>query len=397
MMMQEKLTLEEDAKRKTLLRYVHEIKAKSSTKGPNGEELSATILKLPESGIGDEEVHAIAALLRNNSTVKELQLRGNSITNEGARAVAAILSSAVCQIRLVDLRQNHIGKDGIKVLAEALERNERIKHVYVHAGGKIEALGTNTNGHLGATGSSSSTIATGAVIGVETICVVDVRENDVPTNSSFANADVDVGDELDASVVSLDGGFMLGSITKTSHGPMSKSSSNGVSSALKLKMTAEETLGGSTSSRLFSHRPMSSSTLEKQQKEKKLLRKKKQEEDKKNLKKEAEWNGRAGGIDNSANSPAVKKLPPIGVNNNTENSNNSTGSEGAKSVNRSSSAPVLKKEGEQIPATIDTTVDDAKAALDKAVSSSSLKKDKKQRQTESALMQKLRDSPLAKT
>ena len=27
-------------------------------------------------------------------------------------------------------------------MAEALERSERVRHVYVHAGGKIEALGT---------------------------------------------------------------------------------------------------------------------------------------------------------------------------------------------------------------------------------------------------------------
>ena len=42
---------------------------------------------------------------------------------------------------MVDLRGNKIGKGAIRVLAEALERSERVRHVYVHAGGKIEALG----------------------------------------------------------------------------------------------------------------------------------------------------------------------------------------------------------------------------------------------------------------
>jgi len=36
------------------------------------------------------------------------------------------------------------GKGAIRILAEALERSERVRHVYVHAGGKIEALGTAT-------------------------------------------------------------------------------------------------------------------------------------------------------------------------------------------------------------------------------------------------------------
>lgn len=40
-----------------------------------------TTKKLPESGVTDEEVHAIAALLRGNSTIAELNLRGNEVQN----------------------------------------------------------------------------------------------------------------------------------------------------------------------------------------------------------------------------------------------------------------------------------------------------------------------------
>lgn len=46
--------------------------------------LSISVLttpKLPESGVTDEEVHAIAALLRGNSTIAELNLRGNEVQN----------------------------------------------------------------------------------------------------------------------------------------------------------------------------------------------------------------------------------------------------------------------------------------------------------------------------
>ncbi|KAF4321420.1 hypothetical protein BBO99_00001227 [Phytophthora kernoviae] len=66
--MQERLTTEEDAKRKTLLRYVHEVKSRAlvvSNDAGDDRNLTSGVLKLPESGVGDEEVHAIAALLRN--------------------------------------------------------------------------------------------------------------------------------------------------------------------------------------------------------------------------------------------------------------------------------------------------------------------------------------------
>ena len=40
------------------------------------EQGSGGVLQLPESNISDEEVHALAALLRNNTTIEELNLRG---------------------------------------------------------------------------------------------------------------------------------------------------------------------------------------------------------------------------------------------------------------------------------------------------------------------------------
>ncbi|CAN0102955.1 unnamed protein product, partial [Phaeothamnion confervicola] len=71
---------------------------------------------------------------------------------------------------------------------EALERSERVRHVYVHAGGKVEALGTNVwaaprgDGRGGGGGGSISGLllsgGEGApLVTVETVCVVDVREN----------------------------------------------------------------------------------------------------------------------------------------------------------------------------------------------------------------------------
>ena len=83
----------------------------------------------------------VAALLRGNTTIADLNLRGNLITDEGARALGAVLGGR-SSLRTLDMRGNRVGKQGIRAIAEALERSERVRHVYVHAGGKVEALGT---------------------------------------------------------------------------------------------------------------------------------------------------------------------------------------------------------------------------------------------------------------
>jgi hypothetical protein len=65
------------------------------------------------------------------------------------------------------------------------ERSERVRHVYVHAGGKIEALGTNPD-RLGVTGGTGIGVTTDLVnTAVETVCVVDVRDN-TPSETSQA-------------------------------------------------------------------------------------------------------------------------------------------------------------------------------------------------------------------
>ena len=56
---------EEEAKRKTLLRYVDAVKELAAEKAAGG----GAILQLPSSSVGDEEVHAIVALLRPRAGV----------------------------------------------------------------------------------------------------------------------------------------------------------------------------------------------------------------------------------------------------------------------------------------------------------------------------------------
>lgn len=168
---QESLATEEDAKRRMLLRYIHAVKehAMALNEGTGG------VLQLPESNISDEEVHALAALLRNNTNIDELNLRGNNISDDGARALGAVLAGR-SSLRSIDLRGNKIGKGAIRIIAEALERSERVRHVYVHAGGKIEALGAGRWANPRETAGPEETDSK-VMVTVETVCVVDIRDN----------------------------------------------------------------------------------------------------------------------------------------------------------------------------------------------------------------------------
>jgi hypothetical protein len=75
---------------------------------------------------------------------------------------------------------------GVRGIAESLERAERVRHVYVHAGGKIEALGTGT--WAAPRGSNGSEVA--PQVTVETVCVVDIRQNN-PNSHDAAGLPID--------------------------------------------------------------------------------------------------------------------------------------------------------------------------------------------------------------
>jgi hypothetical protein len=87
-------------------------------------------------------------------------------------------------------------EQGIRALAEALERNDRVRHVYVHAGGKVEALGTGvwaaprkdpSPGSPYDPPGAASPSETVPLVTVETVCVVDVRDNKAASSSSEKN------------------------------------------------------------------------------------------------------------------------------------------------------------------------------------------------------------------
>jgi len=292
-LVQDNLAVEEDAKRRMLLRYIHAVKehALSVNDGSGG------VLQLPESNLTDEEVHALVALLRNNTSIQELNLRGNHITDDGARALAAILAGK-SGVKLLDLKGNKVSKAGIKTLAEALERSEKVKHVYVHAGGKIEALGAESWAQK-----SSDAFGKGGV--VETVCVVDVRDNN-PEQSSFPYLlETAVTASLDTTT-----GFHPTNLTAMSKPPSLDKLDDG----------------------RLSNRNDSKKELKAAKKSRAKIR-----EDQLKVLKESAWKGRNGGLDIDfakfdSQQPRRKALPPL-----TDTSNNNT----ASSPSRGRSAPDL--------------------------------------------------------
>jgi len=145
--------------------------ASSSGRDEQHQSTEIDAIQLPESSISDEDLHAIAALLRDDMAIRQLNLRGNMISDDGAHALASILAGK-SNIFHIDLRGNKVTNHGVRMIAEALERSERVRHVYVHAAGKVEALGVTQT-------SATSNVATALDISanVETVCCVDCRDN----------------------------------------------------------------------------------------------------------------------------------------------------------------------------------------------------------------------------
>ena len=118
----------------------------------------------------DEEVHLIASALKGNVTIAELNMRSNEITDDGARAIAALFT-APSTLTSIDLRDNYISRIGLRIIAEALERSERVKRVHIQAGGRIEAFSSI---------SKKDPNSSEQITSVEIVCVVDVRSNRPP-------------------------------------------------------------------------------------------------------------------------------------------------------------------------------------------------------------------------
>jgi len=291
---QDTLATEEDAKRRMLLRYIHAVKehAMSVNDGSGG------VLQLPESNISDEEIHALAALLRNNTSIDEVNLRGNMITDDGARAISAVLAGRSA-LRLIDLRGNKIGKSAIRTLAEALERSERVRHVYVHAGGKIEALGAGRWANAkGGDDSADDRVEQDPklAVTVETICVVDCRDNAPPDQPLLDATAIDPN----ATTLSNIERQAMADRSSASFAPNTMLDSLGAppSGALEPKRSRTDTKKKKSISRMNEKMMQSAPEVVPSARERKMA-KQKAVTDRVNGMKENAWQGRAAGMDRS--------------------------------------------------------------------------------------------------
>ena len=121
-------------------------------------------------------MHLIAAALRDIDNTVELNLKGNLLTDEGARSIASLFQSSTSLIS-IDLRKNNLSRHGINIIAESLEMVKQVRHVHVSPDGRIEALRSNQilDQNLGRPTTS-----------VETVCVVDIRDN-IPQGNTRRN------------------------------------------------------------------------------------------------------------------------------------------------------------------------------------------------------------------
>jgi len=338
-------------------------------KGPAGSH----VLHLTESGIGDEEVHALAALLRGNTHITELNLRNNTITNEGARALGAVLSGA-CGLQVIDLRDNCIGDIGIRNLAESLERSSRIRHVYVHAGGKIEALGAvvderwahgrGGNSEGSADNGESESSKEAPMMAVSTVCTVDVRNNRDPDAEGENAFDRLSNNNSNAPIRGPNSNTQL--VVRSPH---QQSPSSGNQHQLVPRQSSAPSPG--TIQRRKLSKTEKANRLKRQAKAAKLRAK------------ESGWAGSSGGLTSSGRASAEKTrspgLPPIG----------------SRGSSRQSSSPSNQRRGASDDKTELSYVDKAKLAAASALPSSTpTKKKKKKKKKDSPFHKRLQNSPL---
>ncbi|KAL0242542.1 hypothetical protein GEMRC1_005105 [Eukaryota sp. GEM-RC1] len=89
---------------------------------------TVTSVTLVGNSIGDEGARALAGALKVNSSVTSVDLCFNSIGDEGARALAGALK-VNSSVTSVILGSNSIGAEGAKGLAEALKVNDTITSI----------------------------------------------------------------------------------------------------------------------------------------------------------------------------------------------------------------------------------------------------------------------------
>ncbi len=101
---------------------------------------SLTKLNLWGNGIGDQGAKAIADVLETNTTLTKLDLWGNGIGDEGAQAIADVLETNTTLTKL-DLTDIQIGAEGAQAIVGVLKTNTTLNELH---------LGDNSIGDEGA-------------------------------------------------------------------------------------------------------------------------------------------------------------------------------------------------------------------------------------------------------
>lgn len=90
---------------------------------------SLEIINLPENSIKDDGVLYMVQALKNNSTLKHLNLANNMVSNKGAKSIAVLLSIKKSSIESIDLSGNNIGSEGIEYIYQGIQSSASLKLV----------------------------------------------------------------------------------------------------------------------------------------------------------------------------------------------------------------------------------------------------------------------------
>ena len=94
-----------------------------------------SVLELGNMGLTDENIVGLASVLKNNATIRKIDLRQNKITVVGATLFADALrinryiaSNPVADTHALKFTGNSIGKDGLFALVKAFDETGRMMH-----------------------------------------------------------------------------------------------------------------------------------------------------------------------------------------------------------------------------------------------------------------------------
>jgi Ran GTPase-activating protein (RanGAP) involved in mRNA processing and transport len=93
------------------------------------------MLDISENSIGDIGINAIVEAIENNFCLRELSLTNNSISGEGAIALATVLQNPNFALKKLDINNNSIGDNGVIALSTILR----------HPNSTLQTLGISKN------------------------------------------------------------------------------------------------------------------------------------------------------------------------------------------------------------------------------------------------------------